>query len=651
MFVALVLLATVLVATETYAVSCLSGTVRDASGVPMANVDLDFFDQATGVKLVTPRDNTDNSGFYNICVLSGTYRVTFAPRRGSRVMGTEVFDIELLDNQSRTLDVVLQSGLIVSGSVKDSLGNPIGDIDLDFDRLTGGRVYTGDDNSLPGDGSFWVVVPPDQYRLRFDPPIGSGWRGLQIDSFVVTKDTAYHAVLSRGFALSGSVRDTEGHGLPDIDVELKIQATGEKVFVSDNSTDLAGNYSVVVPRGEFELRFVPLPGSRLIGQGISGFTIDGDTTWSVEVGSGILVSVTVTDENDIPIENVDIDFNVPGTGAKLFTPHDKTDANGVSVNAISSGVFDLELDPPVGAPYDRLTISNVNFRVDTAVTARMPEVNRVRMTGRVVDESEQGVPEILLELRNPISGAKIFLQNNLTDLSGSYDIAVPTGDFTLHLIPPITTRYIAGVIRNLRIDSDTALSPFGLVSGYRVACVVTTAQDTPIANANIDVNFTGNAAVIFTPYDKTDPNGVAHLVLPLGAFDLKAVPPSGSDLLAVTMNDVTVTGDTTLVFALKRADSDAENVVLVPPPFPNPFSTTTTIRYELLETARTIIKVYSIGGELIRTLRDQSDPVGGYEVEWDGHNADNQEVADGVYVCLIQANDSTRLLKLARIRR
>src|SRR3989304_5565287 len=83
-------------------IPCLTGIVKDAMGNPVANVDLDFIDPVTGVKLVTPGDNTDATGFYNVCVLPGTYHVTFAPAPGSHLLGKRILNVDM--SVGRVLD-------------------------------------------------------------------------------------------------------------------------------------------------------------------------------------------------------------------------------------------------------------------------------------------------------------------------------------------------------------------------------------------------------------------------------------------------------------------------------------------------------------------------------------------------------------------
>ena len=70
---------------------------------------------------------------------------------------------------------------------------------------------------------------------------------------------------------------------------------------------------------------------------------------------------------------------------------------------------------------------------------------------------------------------------------------------------------------------------------------------------------------------------------------------------------------------------------------PNPFSTTTEIRYGLHETSQVRLSIYDMAGREIRTLVSECQPAGYRVVHWDGRNEAGTEVAGGMYFCRIVA--------------
>jgi subtilisin family serine protease len=75
---------------------------------------------------------------------------------------------------------------------------------------------------------------------------------------------------------------------------------------------------------------------------------------------------------------------------------------------------------------------------------------------------------------------------------------------------------------------------------------------------------------------------------------------------------------------------------------PNPFNPVTTIRFELAESGRASLRVFSAQGRLVRTLVDERLPAGGYRVRWDGKDGGGHGVASGIY--FYELNEGTRSL-------
>ncbi len=67
--------------------------------------------------------------------------------------------------------------------------------------------------------------------------------------------------------------------------------------------------------------------------------------------------------------------------------------------------------------------------------------------------------------------------------------------------------------------------------------------------------------------------------------------------------------------------------------YPNPFSSQTNFTYKLTEEAEVEIKIYTLSGKLIRTLKNASGLADyNYNTVWDGKDQDGDQVASGVYI-------------------
>src|SRR5262245_48668967 len=252
-------------------IPCLSGFVRDPDGRPVANGDLDVFD-AAGVKVALADDNSDRDGFYSVCAAPGSYRVTFAPPPGTRLVGKELFDVDL--RTSREMNVTLDTGSVFSGVVRLPDGGTLAAVDVDLDRQSGGRLFTPGDVTDAG-GAYRVVVPDGVYRVRYSPPPAARWRAVQLDTVRIRGDRAQGIVLEPGVWLAGSVRAPSGSPLASVGIDVR-RADGSRVFAAHNRTGADGGYRIVVPTGTFTLRFTWPATYRFVGREGSGFGGSGE---------------------------------------------------------------------------------------------------------------------------------------------------------------------------------------------------------------------------------------------------------------------------------------------------------------------------------------------------------------------------------------
>ena len=97
-----------------------------------------------------------------------------------------------------------------------------------------------------------------------------------------------------------------------------------------------------------------------------------------------------------------------------------------------------------------------------------------------------------------------------------------------------------------------------------------------------------------------------------------------------------------------------ENLMVLPPKevylspnFPNPFSTKTTLHYNLSQPAQISLKIYNRTGRLVRILLNESKNPGYYYISWDGKDDFSRSLSSGIYFLVfnIQNNQSTTTLR------
>jgi hypothetical protein len=86
------------------------------------------------------------------------------------------------------------------------------------------------------------------------------------------------------------------------------------------------------------------------------------------------------------------------------------------------------------------------------------------------------------------------------------------------------------------------------------------------------------------------------------------------------------------------SESGAPGTTALYPNVPNPFNPTTTLRFSVGEPGRIALRIYSVRGELVKTLKDEWVTPGGYQVSWDGRDQGGRPVASGAYFAMI-SND------------
>jgi hypothetical protein len=83
------------------------------------------------------------------------------------------------------------------------------------------------------------------------------------------------------------------------------------------------------------------------------------------------------------------------------------------------------------------------------------------------------------------------------------------------------------------------------------------------------------------------------------------------------------------------------------PNYPNPFSQSTEIGYQLLVSGKVIIKVYNMQGQEIRTLVNEKQETGKHSVIWNGKNESGNAVEPGIYFYQLKTgNEFSNIKKL-----
>src|SRR5262245_43689307 len=200
----------------------LSGTFRNSLGAGVNNVDLDVFESAPGIKVFTPHDSSNASGAFSMVLAPGTYDVEACPTFASRLVAVRVEGLVLQGSLNSGI-TTLQSGVVLSGRVRDVNGVKLPGIDVDVRRVPGGSVLTcGDDTNAMG--HYAVVVPTGTRNAGFAFPGQHGTSGEDLHAgLTVTGDLVLDGVLPRPLAEFAGAPTT---GPSPLQVSFQDQSSG-----------------------------------------------------------------------------------------------------------------------------------------------------------------------------------------------------------------------------------------------------------------------------------------------------------------------------------------------------------------------------------------------------------------------------------------
>jgi hypothetical protein len=84
--------------------------------------------------------------------------------------------------------------------------------------------------------------------------------------------------------------------------------------------------------------------------------------------------------------------------------------------------------------------------------------------------------------------------------------------------------------------------------------------------------------------------------------------------------------------------------------FPNPFNPTTEISFALKEAGFVSLRVYSITGQLVKTITSGEFESGEHSVIWDGRNSEGRDVSSGIYFCVLSTDNGRASRSMTLLR-
>ncbi|MCI0588984.1 MAG: carboxypeptidase-like regulatory domain-containing protein [Planctomycetes bacterium] len=257
-----------------------------------------------------------------------------------------------------------------------------------------------------------------------------------------------------------------------------------------------------------------------------------------------------------PLEGVDLDVFNQATGQKLAAD-DTSDPDGTFTVVLPPGTYRVGFDPtdvsgPTLAPLlvpDVVVAGTVDIGTVTLVAG-------FELSGTVTGPGGGGLAGIDLDVRDAASGEKLFTPGDNTEAGGDFSLAVPPGTYFVEVEPLAATRLLAADVGPITVVADIDLGTISLATGVWLQGHVTSATGGPVTGCDVDVENDATNLEIPLSGDKTDASGAYLVVVPTGILDVDFSPPVGSGLGDLTVQNVTVSGDTLLDATLLPGSTD-----------------------------------------------------------------------------------------------
>ena len=426
----------------------VTGTVRDASGNPVAGADFDFDSSASKVRIPTPSDNTANDGTYLITVPRGTYDITVEPVVTDRLVAKRVFAVPI--NRDTTINWTLQSGWSLSGTVAGP-GGAVNNCDLDVvDSVTLGKLVTPGDKTNSS-GFYEVIVPTGIYDLDYAPPVSTRLAAVIRKNVHIVGDVVVNVSVPPGVLLDGTVRSSSNAVVADADIDVFDAVTKATVPVGGDKTNFNGYYGMVLVPDAYDFEFEPPKARRLQAKKITNVSVIADQTMPVLLDTGLSISGMITGSG--PVSGVDVDAITESNGINTFQPGDSSDASGFYQIIVGLVPHTIVFYPPVATRKAAKAITGVNPGADLVLNTALS--GGFLVSGTITGTG--GAPLAGVRLRAESGGNWAPTTDGVSNASGAYQTVLAAGIYRLLYIPPpgsLDTLELTGV----SITKDTVIN-------------------------------------------------------------------------------------------------------------------------------------------------------------------------------------------------
>lgn len=193
-----------------------------------------------------------------------------------------------------------------------------------------------------------------------------------------------------------------------------------------------------------------------------------------------------------------------------------------------------------------------------------------------------------------------------------------------------------GGTRSSMAQMDSTEAPYGdIVALHGAHCFIPTMSALDIDTEDLFYDIAGDA------------NLLAHT-----PFDTVYFPIENQEHIAITAESANWFIDEIErgVYASVTTPQVAASHITLHQNSPNPFTSSTAVRFSLAEAGDARLEVFDIAGRSVALLVDEMLPAGSAQATWNGEDARGRRVAPGIYFLSLSAGGSAQSVKMLLLK-
>lgn len=243
----------------------------------------------------------------------------------------------------------------------------------------------------------------------------------------------------------------------------------------------------------------------------------------------------------------------------------------------------------------------------------------------------------------------LFLLRYDTDREDWVRTPTPTIDTDMNLITTTTTGFSEWQIGGQGTPTVTSLVDFSGAFQSDATILLTWTTACELSTLGFVVCRADSEAGVFEPISELIP--ATGDFTSGGNYTYRDETPPVSDAVCYRLREYDYSGeihDRRTICVEPQLDVNNESLFTyaLAQNYPNPFSTQTTINFQLPQPSMVSLRIYNVTGQLIRTFIDRPLDTGNHSIIWSGKTDEGQSVSSGIYFYELKTPDFTRRREL-----